>query len=177
MEEKTVLMKDTKAVKTARVFPQDTNDHGTLFGGKLIAYIDDIASISAQKLCRSPLVTASIDSVDFLRPIKLGDAVTLEAMVTWTGKTSMEVLVKVTSEHLLTGESHMAATSFLTFVALDEQGTPKPVPQVVPETEEEKWLNETGKQRAEFRKKRRIQSKELIEFLQARLASGRPGIS
>ncbi len=165
MTKDAVYMKDTIAVKTARVFPQDTNMHGTLFGGKLMAYIDDIASISASKLCRSPLVTASIDSVDFIKPIVEGDAVTLEAMVTWTGNSSMEVLVKVTSEHLLTGEKSMAALSFLTFVALDEKGKPKRVPKVIPQTEQEKWLNETGEQRSRFRKSRRIQSKELIEFL------------
>jgi len=165
MEQDAVYMKDTIAIKTARVFPQDTNMHGTLFGGKLMAYIDDIASISAAKLCRAPVVTASIDSVDFIKPIVEGDAVTLEAMVTWTGKSSMEVLVKVTSEHLLTGSKSMAAISFLTFVALDENGRPKKVPKVIPETEQEKWLNETGEQRSRFRKERRFQSKELIEFL------------
>ena len=164
MDRQEVFMKETIAIKTAHVFPQDTNMHGTLFGGKLMAYIDDIASISAAKLCRSPIVTASIDSVDFIKPIVVGDAVTLEAMVTWTGRTSMEVLVKVTSEHLLTGKKSMAALSFLTFVALDENGNPKPVPKVIPETEQEKWLNETGEKRAQYRKTRKIQSKELIEF-------------
>lgn len=159
-----VFMKETIAIKTARVFPQDTNMHGTLFGGKLMAYIDDIASISAAKLCRSPLVTASIDSVDFIKPIVEGDAVTLEAMVTWTGRTSMEILVKVTCEHLLTGDKTMAALSFLTFVAVDENGRPKVVPKVIPETEQEKWLNETGEKRAKYRKTRKVQSKELIEF-------------
>ena len=125
MQRDKVYMKDTIAIKTARVFPQDTNSHGTLFGGKLMAYIDDIASISASKLCRSSLVTASIDSVDFIRPIRENDAVTLEAMVTWTGRTSMEVLVKVTTENLMNGKKEMAAISFLTFVALDESGKRK----------------------------------------------------
>ncbi|MCU9611944.1 acyl-CoA thioesterase [Caldibacillus lycopersici] len=164
MEQKIVQMKDTIAIKTSRVFPQDTNMHGTLFGGKLMAYIDDIASISAAKLCRAPVVTASIDSVDFIKPIVEGDAVTLEAMVTWTGRSSMEVVVKVTSEHLLTGEKSMAALSFLTFVALDDNGRPKQVPKVVPQTKKEKWLNDTGEKRAQYRKSRKIQSKELIDF-------------
>lgn len=165
MEQKEVLMRDTLAIKTARVFPQDTNSHGTLFGGKLMAYIDDIASISASKLCRSSLVTASIDSVDFIRPIRENDAVTLEAMVTWTGRTSMEVLVKVTRENLMNGAKEMAAISFLTFVALDENGKPKPVPKVVPVTEREKWLNATGEKRAQMRKARRVESEKLIRFL------------
>ncbi|OZI12901.1 acyl-CoA thioesterase [Bacillus sp. FJAT-42315] len=158
------LMKDTLSIKTSYVLPPDTNHHGTLFGGKLMAYIDDIASITATKLARKPVVTASTDSVDFLKPIRVGDAVTLEAMVSYTGTTSMEVFVKVLSENLLTGESSVAALSFLTFVALDENGKPVPVPEVVPESKEEKWLNETAANRAEHRKARKKYSKELADF-------------
>ncbi len=76
----------------------------------------------------------------------------------------MEVLVKITTEDLMTGKKVLAALSFLTFVALDEDGKPTPVPKVVPETETEKWLNSAGEQRAKYRKMRRTQSKELIEF-------------
>ncbi len=165
MAQKIVKMKDTISVKTALVFPQDTNMYGTLFGGKLLAYIDDIASISAMRLCKKPVVTASIDSVDFIKPIREGDAVTLQSMVTWTGNTSMEVLVRVTSEHLLNGEKSLAALSFLTFVALDENGKPAPVPKVKPESELEKWLYQSGEERAKYRKRRRIQTKELMDFL------------
>ncbi|WP_338753324.1 acyl-CoA thioesterase [Bacillus sp. FJAT-52991] len=158
------LMKDTLSIKTSYVLPPDTNHHGTLFGGKLMAYIDDIASITATKLARKPVVTASTDSVDFLKPIRVGDAVTLEAMVSYTGTTSMEVFVKVLSENLLTGESSVAALSFLTFVALDENGKPVTVPEVVPESKEEKWLNETAVNRAGHRKARKKYSKELADF-------------
>ncbi|RLQ93135.1 acyl-CoA thioesterase [Falsibacillus albus] len=158
------FMRDTLAVKTSHVLPPDTNHHGTLFGGKLMAYIDDIASISAYRMARNPVVTASTDSVDFLEPIKVGDAVTLEAMVTYTGRSSMEVFVKVTSEKLLTGEKAIAALSFLTFVALDENGKPAPVPEIVPETQEELWLNETAIKRAEHRKVRKGESQELAKF-------------
>ncbi|KUP03916.1 acyl-CoA hydrolase [Bacillus coahuilensis m2-6] len=156
-------MKDTKTSITTHVLPPDTNHHGTLFGGKLMAYIDDVASIAATRHARKPVVTASTDSVDFLEPIKVGDAVTLEAMVTYTGRSSMEVCVKVTSEVLLTGETSVAAISFLTFVALDGDKTAE-VPEIIPETEEEKWLNETAENRAEHRKARRLHSKELAEF-------------
>lgn len=164
MIEKEVYMKDTMAIKTALVFPQDTNMHGTMFGGKLMSYIDDIASISALRLCKTPVVTASIDSVDFIKPIREGDSVTLEAMVTWTGTSSMEVLVKVTTEELLTGEKSLAALSFLTFVALDHEGRPTPVPRVVPQSETEHWLYSSGEQRAKYRKKRKIQSEELMTY-------------
>ncbi|MCS0543022.1 acyl-CoA thioesterase, partial [Aeromonas veronii] len=119
--------KESFVVKTSNVFPPDTNYHGTMFGGKLMAYIDDVASISAVRHSRSPVVTASTDSVDFLHPINEGSSVCLEAFVTYTGRSSMEVFVKVIAEDLYTGERHICALSFLTFVALDENGKPKPV--------------------------------------------------
>ncbi|QQZ08805.1 acyl-CoA thioesterase [Heyndrickxia vini] len=160
----TKFMRETLTIKTSHVLPPDTNHHGTLFGGKLMAYIDDTASIAATKFARNPIVTASTDSVDFIKPIRVGDAVTLEAMVTHTGRSSMEVFVKITSEHLLTGEKAIAALSFLTFVAIDENGRPVEVPIVVPETDQEKWLNETAKRRAEHRKMRKKESEELAQF-------------
>ncbi|MBS4179241.1 acyl-CoA thioesterase [Lederbergia citrea] len=158
------FMKETVTIKTSHVLPPDTNHHGTLFGGKLMSYIDDVASIAAVKFARNMVVTASTDSVDFIKPIRTGDAVTLKAMVTWTGRSSMEVFVKITSEHLLTGEQSIAALSFLTFVALDDTGKPTPVPEVVPETEEERWLNETASSRAAHRKIRKQESKDLAAF-------------
>ncbi|MCM3238997.1 acyl-CoA thioesterase [Heyndrickxia oleronia] len=160
----TKFMRETLTIKTSHVLPPDTNHHGTLFGGKLMAYIDDTASIAATKFARNPVVTASTDSVDFIKPIRVGDAVTLEAMVTYTGRSSMEVFVKITSEHLLTGEKSIAALSFLTFVALGPDGKPTEIPMVVPETDQEKWLNETATRRAEHRKIRKKESEELAHF-------------
>ncbi|TFE01215.1 acyl-CoA thioesterase [Jeotgalibacillus sp. R-1-5s-1] len=158
------FMSETRTIQTSNVLPPDTNHHGTLFGGKLMAYIDNVASIAAIKLARKPVVTASTDSVDFLKPIRVGDAVTLEAFVSYTGTSSMEVFVRVTSEKLLTGEQAVAAISFLTFVALGEDGKPARVPQIVPETEEEVWLNETAENRAAHRKARKMHSQELASF-------------
>lgn len=163
MEKK--FIKETRCFKTARVFPTDVNNHNTLFGGKLMSYIDDIASISASKLCRVSCVTASTDSVDFLQPIRPSDSVSLESFVTWTGRSSMEVFVKVICEDLRSGERTIAATSFLTFVALDENNRPIAVPQIVPETEEEQKLFETAVQRAEMRKRRREESKKFADYL------------
>jgi acyl-CoA hydrolase len=136
-----------------------------MFGGKLMSQIDDIASISASKLCRVTAVTASTDSVDFLHPIRPTDAVGLESFVTWTGRTSMEVFVKVITEDLRTGERKIAATSFLTFVGLDDENKPKPVPRIVPETEEERKLFETAEQRAKMRKTRREESQNFAGYL------------
>lgn len=106
-----------------------------------------------------------MDSVDFLEPIRQEDSVCLESYVTWVGRTSMEVFVKVIKEHLLTGERKLAATSFLTFVALDQDGNPQAVPQVVPQSEEEIMLHETARQRAEERKNHRKHSKALAQAL------------
>lgn len=155
----------SRATKISHVFPSDVNNHGTLFGGKLMSYIDDVASISAMRHARSLVVTASTDSVDFLTPISTEESVCLESFVTWTGKSSMEVFVKVMAENLLTGERKMATTAFLTFVAVNQEGRPITVSQVVPETEEEKYLYRTAEKRVEERKKRKKASKELADYI------------
>jgi acyl-CoA hydrolase len=155
---------ETRVVRTGRIFPNDVNNHNTLFGGKLMSDMDMVASISAVRHARKEVVTASTDSVDFLSPITQQDSVCIESFVTYTGTSSMEVFVKVIAENLLTGIRKIAATAFLTFVALDEDGKPTKVPGIVPETEEEKKLFETGKDRAEKRKEHRKNSKELASY-------------
>lgn len=159
------FVKETRCFKVSRVFPTDVNNHNTLFGGRLMSYIDDIASISASKLCRVTAVTASTDSVDFLYPIRPTDSVSLESFVTWTGRSSMEVFVKVIREDLKSGERKIAATSFLTFVGMDENNQKIPAPQIIPETEEELKLFETAAYRTQMRKQRREESKLFADFL------------
>ncbi|MDO3408816.1 acyl-CoA thioesterase [Saccharibacillus sp. CPCC 101409] len=158
-------IRTTRSYKMARVFPTDVNSYQTLFGGRLMAYIDDIASIAAAKLCRANTITASTDSVDFLYPIYMTDSVTLESFVTWSGRSSMETFVKVVREDLKTGERRIAATAFLTFVAMDDHGRKVEVPQVYPETEEERKLHDSAPDRAAMRRQRREASRELAEFL------------
>lgn len=150
-------------VKNSHVFPPDTNTHGTLFGGKLMAQIDDVAAIAAQRHSRRLVVTASTDSVDFLQPVKEGDAICLEAFITWTHKTSMEVFIKAVTEDLLTGDRKVCTTAFMTFVALDENHRPVTVPPVYPESEEEIFLHAQAPYRAELRQARRKNSKEMAE--------------
>ncbi|MBB6453852.1 acyl-CoA hydrolase [Salirhabdus euzebyi] len=154
---------ESLTIKTSHVLPPDTNSHGTLFGGKLMAYIDDVAAIAAARHARMPVVTASTDSVDFLNPVYEGDTICLEAFVTFTHKTSMEVFVKAITENLLSSKRKVCATAFLTMVAVDEEKKPVPVPQVFPETEEEEWLHSGAKKRAEYRRQRRHDSKEMAE--------------
>ncbi len=157
--------KDSLVVKTSIVLPPDTNNLGTMFGGKLMAYIDDVAAISAMRHARSYVVTASTDSVDFIHPIHEGHAVCLESFVTYTGRTSMEVIVKVVEEDLVTGSHNLCAISFLTFVAIDKNGKPVPVARIEPETELERMLYISAKERADARKKRRIDTQYIIDSI------------
>lgn len=155
--------KDSFVVKTSIVLPPNTNNYGTMFGGKLMEYIDDVAAISAMRHARKSVVTASTDSVDFLHPIYEGHSVCLESFVTYTGRTSMEVFVRVIAEDLLSGERNVCALSFLTMVAIDDHGKPAEVPKVIPQTEVEKELFLSAKDRAETRKKRRAETEALAK--------------
>lgn len=109
----TIPIQQSRTFLTDLVFPLDTNHHNTIFGGKVMAYVDKITCcIAAMRHCRKPVVTASSDSFDFLAPIKTGDAINLEAYVTCAHRTSMEVFVKVERENLLTGEKQLTARAF-----------------------------------------------------------------
>ncbi|MBO3066396.1 MULTISPECIES: acyl-CoA thioesterase [Staphylococcus] len=158
-------MSESRSIKERQVFPQDTNHLHTMFGGMLMANVDEISAITATKHSNSQVVTASTDSVDFLKPIKTGDIVSYEAMVSYAGKSSMEVCVQIIIEDIIRNERHLAALSFLTFVALDEDGKPQEVPQVYPETQTEMWFHDTALARVKRRKERRNESKETIAFL------------
>ncbi|GEN46169.1 acyl-CoA thioesterase [Alkalibacillus haloalkaliphilus] len=144
----------SKMKQTKLVLPPDTNHLDTIFGGKVLAFIDEIAALTAMKHSNAAVVTASIDSVDFLSSAKVGDALTLEAFVTRTGRTSMEVYVKVYADDLLRRHKELTTESFLTMVAVDQDGNPTQVPEIIPETEEEKRLYDTALARKEHRKNR-----------------------
>ncbi|PKR85028.1 acyl-CoA thioesterase [Heyndrickxia camelliae] len=157
---------ESRIVNTAQVLSCDLNNYNTLFGGILMKKLDDAATLSARRHSRiSECVTASTDSIDFLCPIHQTDSVCVESFVTYTGRTSMEIFCKVIAEDIMTGERRIAATAFLTFVALDENKKPVQVPGVIPETEEEIFLYNTAKERAEMRKLRRQKSKELAGYI------------
>jgi acyl-CoA hydrolase len=143
----------SRTIQTKLVLPPDTNHMGTIFGGTVLAYIDEIAAIAAMKHSKKVVVTASIDTVNFISSAKVGDILTLEGFVISTGRTSMEVFVKVECERYKTGERNLTTTSILTMVAISEDGKPVPVPGVTPETEEEKHLFKNAKKRKERRLK------------------------
>jgi acyl-CoA hydrolase len=145
----------SRTKQTRLVLPPDTNHLGTIFGGTVLAYIDEIAAITAMKHSNQVVVTASIDTVNFLSPARVGDILQLEAVVISTGRTSMEVFVKVESQTIHTGEKKITTTAILTLVAVDVDGIPTPVCGIIPETEEEKRLNLS----APSRRQRRLQIK------------------
>ncbi|MCQ6265268.1 acyl-CoA thioesterase [Fictibacillus sp. WQ 8-8] len=152
-EAKTV--QQSKTCLTDLVFPPDTNHHHTVFGGKVMAYVDKIACITAMRHCRKPVVTVSSDSFEFLGPIKTGEAINLEAYVTCAHRTSMEIFVKVESENLLTGEKRLTSRALFTMLAVDAEGRPSPVPPLVPVNQEEIHRYQQAKERYEKRKKKK----------------------
>ncbi|MCQ6560137.1 acyl-CoA thioesterase [Paenibacillus mendelii] len=140
---------------TQLIFPEDANIHGTMFGGKVMEYMDKTAAISSMRHARIPVVTASTDSIDFIGPIRVGDAIEIVSFVTWTHNSSMEVYVKVQSENVYSGEKTTVVTAFFTFVGLDPSGKPTRVPPVMPETDEEKSLHASAPSRYEQRRQRK----------------------
>jgi acyl-CoA hydrolase len=140
---------------TELVLPNDTNQLGNLLGGRLMHWIDIAAAIAAQRHAGRVCVTASVDELDFVTPIRLGEIVTLQASVNRAFRSSMEVGVLVTAQGLGSTGTRRANNAYLTFVAIDEHGHPSPVPSVLPETEEEKRRFEEALQRRNVRLQKR----------------------
>src|SRR3989338_5910270 len=121
-------VRESMVQMTEVVLPGHTNQLGTIFGGQLMAWIDIPASIAAGRHARTVSVTASIDALHFVAPVKLGHFVCIVSSVNFTGRTSMEIGVRLDSEDPATGVRTHVATSYLTFVAVDRDGNPQPVP-------------------------------------------------
>ena len=134
------------------VLPNDTNVLGNVLGGRVMHLIDICAAMSAYKHARSPVVTASIDHLNFLSPAKKGDILILRSSVNYVSKTSMEIGVRVESENTLTGEVKHTSSAHLTFVALDENRKPKRINKILPENDVEKARYDSAKKRVEKRK-------------------------
>src|SRR5262245_11133718 len=151
METKTLF--ESSAEFNHLVLPQDTNALGTIFGGRIMEWIDIAASIVAMRHCRRVAVTASMDALDFIEPVKLGDIVILRASVNYVHKTSMEIGVRVEAENPRSGDCRHTSSAYLTFVALDDNGKPTLVPELKCRTAEEKRRFEEGRRRREARLK------------------------
>lgn len=134
------------------VMPNHTNPQNTVFGGIVMSWIDVAAAMVSSRHCGRPVVTAHIDDIDFIAPIKMGYHVLIQASLNYVGKTSMIVGVKVTSENPYTGEKRTTTKAYLTFVALDDLGKPTGVPELTPESEDEIRRFENAKKRVAMKK-------------------------
>lgn len=130
--------RESEAVMSELMMPQHANIMGNVFGGVLLSLVDRAAAVAAIRHARRPCVTVSVDKVNFREPIRVGELVTALARVNFTGRSSMEIGVKVIAENVLTGEQRHTNSCYLTYVALDDHGQPTQVPPVVPETPDEK---------------------------------------
>lgn len=145
---------------TEIVFPNDANPLGNVMGGRIMHWVDICAAVSAGRFARTPVVTASVDKIDFHRPVPVGGVVVLRASVNSTGRTSMEVGVKVWQEDRQSGLRKHVVSAYLTFVSLDpETRKPADVPMVLPKTADEK-------RRFRDARRRRAQRLELREKLE-----------
>lgn len=148
-------VEESQVIMHELVLPNDTNILGNVLGGKVMHYMDICAAMSAYKHARSPVVTASVDRLDFLSPAKKGEILILRSSVNYTGSTSMEIGVKIETENPFSGRIRHTASAYLTFVSLGEDNRPKNIQQVLPGTEDQKRRFDDGKARYIQRKKQR----------------------
>ena len=151
MSNKKKFPRESRVTMTQFVLPNDTNTLNNLMGGQLMHWMDIASAISAQKHSNRIVVTASVDNVSFEKPIRLGNVVTLKAQVTRAFNSSMEVAIEVWAEDIPSGLKQESNRAFFTFVAVDQMGKPIDVPELVPETEEEKELYEGALRRRQLR--------------------------
>lgn len=142
---------ESMTIMTEIVLPNDTNTFGNLMGGRLMYWMDIAAALTASRHCNSPVVTASVDNISFMNPIQLGNAVHIEAKITRSFNTSMEVHIKVWGEDLIQQYRYKSNEAYYTFVALDPNGKPRAVPELKPKTEEEKELFNSALRRRQLR--------------------------
>lgn len=156
----------SKVVHSSLILPGETNRHNTLFGGNLMSHIDRTASIAFVRHTAATGVTASMDSLNFIKPLPQDHVVSIEAMVSGVGSRSVEVFVKVTGEDLMAGEHYLAATAFLTFVVLpDKHGQMAQIPTIIPETAEEQYICQGYTKRRQERLAKRDEDQALLRLL------------
>jgi len=144
-------VKDSSVITAQMMIPQDANPAGNVHGGVVVKIIDEAAGVVAARHARSNVVTASIDRLDFHLPIFVGDLLFFKACLNYTGKTSMEIGVRVEAENLMSGAVSHAASAYLTYVAIDKKGHPVEVPPLILETDVERRRNREAKARREMR--------------------------
>lgn len=144
-------VKESEATMTEMVLPNDTNTLNKLMGGKLMHWMDVVAAIAAQRHSNCMVVTAAVDSISFNHPINLGNVVTLNAQVTRSFNSSMEIFIEVFAEDIPTLKRKKTHQAFFTFVAVDPNGKPIKVPELIPSTKKERELFEGALRRRQLR--------------------------
>jgi acyl-CoA hydrolase len=129
---------DSEVILAQLMLPNDANPSGDVHGGVVMMLVDTAAGLAATRHARSRTVTVAMDSMTFEAPVHIGDLLHLVARLTWTGRTSMEIEVVVEAENVLTGDRRRTSTAYLVYVALDAEGKPRPVPPLVPQTDEDR---------------------------------------
>ncbi len=157
---------DSSVTLVRQMEPTDANLLGNVHGGQIMKMVDSAGGLAALKHCGGPVVTVAMDEMSFIEPVFVGDVVTVQAMVNDTGRTSLEVGVRVEADSYTTGRHVHTSSAYLVYVALDREGKPRPVAQVIPETEEE----EQRQREAKLRRETRLARKEAI--LKARRDKG-----
>lgn len=151
-------VRDSSLVTSYLMMPQDANPHGNVYGGTIMRDVDGVAAAVAERHCRTNTVTASIDRMDFIKPVYVGNLLTIKASINCVGETSMEIGVRIEAENLATGQVVHTGSCYLTYVALDRDGKPTVVPDVELETEDERRRYSEAQERRKIRLMERTQS-------------------
>jgi acyl-CoA hydrolase len=138
---------ESSLIASHLMMPQDANIQGNVYGGTIMKLMDEIAGVVAARHCRKNVVTASVDQMSFLKPVYIGNLLILKASVNYVGRTSLEIGVRIEAEDLTNGQIAHTGSSYMTFVALDEEGNPTPVPRIIPVTSEQKRRYKEAKTR------------------------------
>lgn len=155
---------DGKPVSASRItlsqlmLPEHTNMRGDVHGGWIMKLVDEAGALAAMRHAQSRVVTVVIDQMQFHEPIRVGDLVTFQAEITYTGRTSMEARVHVIAENPISGARTHTNTAYVVYVALDEKRNPKPIPALLPENEIQEQRMRAGKERQAYRLSQRDQN-------------------
>ena len=158
---------ESQSERSEIIFPADSNALGNLFGGRLMQYIDLVGAMAASRHARAITVTASMDHLDFVAPVQVGDLLILRASVNRAFRTSMEIGVKAMVEDVREQRFRHVSSAYLTYVAVDHQGRGLVVPQLIPETEHQKRRFEDAGRRREMRAEETQRRKEMRTTLPA----------
>lgn len=158
--EKEKCSQDSSVTISRIMLPEDANPFGIVHGGIIMKEIDNAAGVTALRHTRKVCVTASIDRLDFHKPAFIGNLLSIRASINMTGRTSMEVGARVDTEDLMTGEKNHVASAYLTFVALDENRKPVPIPPLILKTEEDRRRHREALERKKIRLSEKSREKE-----------------